>query len=300
MKFFEITKKDKNSPARAGVINTAHGIVHTPAFLPIGTKGSIKTVTAEEIKFWGAEMILANTYHLWLRPGDTLIHKAGGLHKFMGWDGPIFTDSGGFQVFSLGEKQGLSLRGLRAESRRTKQSNPGIASRPADVRNDRRESVPVLKRITAAGVEFQNELDGRLHILSPEASIQIQSNLGSDIALVLDDVPGLPATKERIQKSSDLTLLWAGRAKAHFEKIIGKSLNPGQRLYGIVQGGDDETLRKKSVAGLRAGKTRRPCTRFWDLPCHIWKKTNLGTCWESVSPSRLSKQFLLGWIHLIV
>ena len=96
MKFFEITKKDKNSPARAGVINTAHGIVHTPAFLPIGTKGSIKTVTAEEIKFWGAEMILANTYHLWLRPGDTLIHKAGGLHKFMGWDGPIFTDPGGF------------------------------------------------------------------------------------------------------------------------------------------------------------------------------------------------------------
>ena len=142
--FFQVLKKDQSSSARLGVINTAHGHVRTPMFLPIGTKGSVKTVTAEELKFWGAEMILANTYHLWLRPGDALIYKAGGLHKFIGWDGPIFTDSGGFQVFSLGERKGFSP-------------------------SRREEGSPVLKRITDAGVEFRNELDGALHLLTPES-----------------------------------------------------------------------------------------------------------------------------------
>lgn len=230
MKFFEVTKQDANSSARLGIINTPHGPVHTPAFLAIGTRGSVKTVTAEELKFWGAEMILANTYHLWLRPTDVLINKAGGLHKFMGWAGPIFTDSGGYQVFSLGEKT-------------AKYRNVEISSKELRL-------VPTLKKITEKGVEFQNELDGTLHILTPEASIQIQSNLGSDIALVLDDVPGLPATEKRIADSLNLTIIWAKRAKAHFEKIRANSINPGQRLYGIVQGGDFEHLRKKSVEAL--------------------------------------------------
>ena len=224
--FFQVLKKDQSSSARLGVINTAHGHVRTPMFLPIGTKGSVKTVTAEELKFWGAEMILANTYHLWLRPGDALIYKAGGLHKFIGWDGPIFTDSGGFQVFSLGEKKGFSP-------------------------SRREEGSPVLKRITDAGVEFRNELDGALHLLTPESSIQIQSNLGSDIALVLDDVPGLPADEEKIRKSLDLTLKWAARAKAQHQRILAGSINPKQKLYGIVQGGDYEKQRKKSVEGLQ-------------------------------------------------
>src|SRR3989344_7587683 len=105
--FFEIIKSDSKSKARLGRINTAHGVVRTPAFLPIGTHGSVKAVTCEELKFWGAEMVLANTYHLSVRPGDLLIRKAGGLHKFMGWDGPIMTDSGGYQVFSMGEKRGF-------------------------------------------------------------------------------------------------------------------------------------------------------------------------------------------------
>ncbi|OGE83319.1 MAG: tRNA guanosine(34) transglycosylase Tgt [Candidatus Doudnabacteria bacterium RIFCSPHIGHO2_01_FULL_49_9] len=227
MAFFDIIKKDEKSRARLGVINTAHGPVKTPAFLPIGTRGSVKAVTSEELKFWGADMILANTYHLWLRPGDTLISRAGGLHKFMGWDGPIFTDSGGYQVYSLGEK---------------------IKGGPANRRGD---SGPILKKIDEAGVEFQNELDGATHVLSPEESIQIQSNLGSDIALVLDDVPALPATEKRLKSSLDLTLRWAQRAKAHYEKIVGDSVNPGQRLYGIVQGGDLEELRKKSAQGLQ-------------------------------------------------
>ena len=254
MNFFEIKKKDEKSPARLGLMRTAHGEVHTPAYLPIGTKGSVKSVTAEELKFWGAEMILANTYHLWLRPGDALIHKAGGLHKFIGWDGPIFTDSGGFQVFSLGEKRSVvAIRQL------TEKQTQGIATRSKGARppaeragNDwQAEPVPVLKKISEAGVEFRNELDGATHILSPEASVQIQSNLGSDIALVLDDVPGLPAKKDRIRKSLDLTLRWAERAKAHFEKIKDTSINPNQHLFGIVQGGDSEELRQKSAGGLQ-------------------------------------------------
>ncbi|OGE76765.1 MAG: tRNA guanosine(34) transglycosylase Tgt [Candidatus Doudnabacteria bacterium RIFCSPHIGHO2_02_FULL_48_21] len=223
MDFFQILKNDINSKARLGIINTAHGPVKTPAFLPIGTRGSVKAVTSEELRFWGAEMILANTYHLWMRPGDALINKAGGLHKFMGWDGPIFTDSGGYQVYSLGEK----------------------------ITESTSERKPTLKKITEKGVEFRNELDGALHVLSPEESIQIQSNLGSDIAVVLDDVPGLPATKTRLESSLELTLKWAERAKKQFEKITPESVNPGQKLFGVVQGGDREYLRKKSVRALQ-------------------------------------------------
>ena len=244
MNFFEIQKKDPKSQARLGVINTAHGPVKTPAFLPIGTRGSVKTVTAEELRFWGAEMILANTYHLWMRPGDTLIARAGGLHKFIGWDGPIFTDSGGYQVYSLGEKIVSSLRG------NPKQSNSEIAAR-STARNNLQEKGPILKGISNVGVEFRNELDGATHVLTPEESIQIQSNLGSDIALVLDDVPALPASKKRLEDSLRLTLHWAKRAKSHYEKIIEASVNPGQKLYGIVQGGDLEELRAKSVQGLQ-------------------------------------------------
>lgn len=238
MDFFKVIKKDKSSLARQALITTVNGQVHTPAFLPIGTKGSVKGVTAEELKFWGAEMILANTYHLWLRPGDALIYKVGGLHKFMGWDGPIFTDSGGFQVYSLGEK--------RRDPNKS-ELHPNVPNSD----NSDRFRAPILKKVTSAGVEFQDELDGTVHLLTPESSIQIQSNLGSDIALVLDDVPGLPARQERIKKSLDLTLLWARRARAHFEKIKDSSLNPEQRLYGIVQGGDFEELRKKAVKALQ-------------------------------------------------
>ncbi len=254
MSFFAIKKEYRN--ARLGVINTAHGQVHTPAFLPIGTKGSVKAITTEELKFWGTEMILANTYHLWLRPGDALIHKAGGLHKFIGWDGPIFTDSGGFQVFSLGEKRNFSPsrregggeEGVRSfENPTPSLSPPYLPVRQAGHGGERIRRLIV----TQAGVEFQNELDGTTHLLTPESSIQIQSNLGSDIALVLDDVPGLPAQEERIEKSLQLTLNWASRAKAHFEKIRKTSLNPEQKLFGIVQGGEFENLRKKSVKALQ-------------------------------------------------
>lgn len=209
MYYFEITKKDSHSRARNGIIHTAHGDVRTPAFLPIGTKGAVKSITTEELKFWGADMILANTYHLWQRPGDTLIYKAGGLHQFMNWKGPIFTDSGGFQVFSLAK----------------------------------------MRKVMEAGVTFQFDLDGRQEILSPEKSVQIQANLGSDIALILDDFPGFPFEYERSLESIELTKRWAERAVREYKRIMqdGDPINPGQKLWGIVQGANFPDLRKKSA-----------------------------------------------------
>lgn len=212
MSYFEITKKDSNSKARTGIIHTAHGDVLTPQFLPIGTKGTIKTVTSEEIKFWGATMVLANTYHLWQRPGDGLVYKAGGLHKFMNWKGPIFTDSGGFQVFSLAK----------------------------------------IRKVMEAGVLFQFDLDGKQEILSPEKSIDIQANLGSDVALILDDFPGFPFEYERSKQSIELTKRWAERAVAEHKRIMesGDPVNAGQKLWGIVQGASFEDLRKQSAENM--------------------------------------------------
>lgn len=209
MPYFEILKKDESSKARNGIIHTAHGDVHTPAFLPIGTKGAVKTVTAEELKFWGAEIVLANTYHLWQRPGDSLIYKAGGLHQFMNWKGPIFTDSGGFQVFSLAKK----------------------------------------RQVLEAGVLFQFDLDGKSDILSPEKSVQIQANLGSDIALILDDFPGYPFEYERSKLSIEQTKRWAERAIKEYQHIIidGDPINRGQKLWGIVQGASFADLREQSA-----------------------------------------------------
>lgn len=209
MQYFEVLKSDQSSKARTGIIHTAHGDVKTPAFLPIGTKGAVKSVTSEELKFWGADIILANTYHLWQRPGDALVYKAGGLHEFMNWKGPIFTDSGGFQVFSLAK----------------------------------------MRKVMEVGVLFQFDLDGRSEILSPEKSVQIQSNLGSDIALILDDFPGFPFEYERSKESIELTKRWAERAIKEHKKIleIGDPINPGQKLWGIVQGASFEDLREQSA-----------------------------------------------------
>lgn len=209
MAYFDITKKDGSSRARLGVIRTAHGDVVTPQFLPIGTKGTVKAVTSEELKFWGATMILANTYHLWQRPGDALVYKAGGLHKFMNWQGPIFTDSGGFQVYSLAKQ----------------------------------------RKVTEAGVIFNFDLDGSQELLSPEKSVQIQANLGSDIALILDDFPGFPFEHERSVKSIEQTVRWAERAVREHQRIVadGDPVNPGQKLWGIVQGASFQDLREKSA-----------------------------------------------------
>ena len=209
---FTVLKKDPKSKARTGIIHTAHGDVKTPVFNPIGTKGAIKSIAAEELKFWGAEMILANTYHLWQRPGDALIAKAGGLHKFMNWKSAIFTDSGGFQVFSLSK----------------------------------------MVKTSDHGVKFQSELDGTTFVLTPESSVQIQLNLGSDIAVVLDEFAEAEADKATVKRMVQRTTMWAARAAAEHRKLVTRTINPKQMQWGIVQGAVFKDLRQQSAEQIQA------------------------------------------------
>ncbi|MBA4396513.1 MAG: tRNA guanosine(34) transglycosylase Tgt [Syntrophus sp. (in: bacteria)] len=171
---FEVLKKDAGSGARVGKIFTLHGEVQTPVFMPVGTQGAVKAMLPETLKELGAGMILSNTYHLYLRPGHELVSDLGGLHRFMHWDGPILTDSGGFQVFSLG----------------------------------------ALRKIKPEGVLFQSHIDGSRHFLSPEMVVSIQEALGSDIMMCLDECTSYPATHREADDSLALTLQWAARSRA--------------------------------------------------------------------------------------
>lgn len=171
---FELLSGDAAGP-RLGRLHTAHGVVHTPAFMPVGTQATIKGLTSEEVREIGAEMVLANTFHLYLRPGADVIERAGGLHQFMRWDGPILTDSGGFQVFSLAR----------------------------------------LRRVTDEGVTFQSPFDGSEHLFTPERVLQIQRQLGSDLVMPLDFCLGYPAEDEKAREALRLTLLWAQRSRTH-------------------------------------------------------------------------------------
>ncbi|MBT3355897.1 tRNA guanosine(34) transglycosylase Tgt [bacterium] len=209
--------------SRIGQIETKSGVVDTPFFMPIATKGSIKHISPEEIKQIGFQLVLGNTYHLWLRPGDDLIDRAGGLHKFMNWDGSILTDSGGFQVFSLGARA---------------KKNFGISG----------------VKLTEKGAEFIDHTDGSRYMLTPEKSIDIQLNLGSDIILCLDECPPYPCSYEDADKSLKLTTRWAKRCFEHFHRQISK--NPKKyskgrpKLFCIVQGSVYEDLRKESTKQL--------------------------------------------------
>ena len=194
---YTLLKKEKNTDARLGKIKTNYGEYETPMFMPVGTQATVKTLSPEELKEIDCGIILANTYHLWLRPGEDVIDHAGGLHKFMNWNGPILTDSGGFQVFSLAKR----------------------------------------KDITEEGVKFKNQYNGDALLLTPEKSIEIQNKLDSDIAMSFDECIGYPATYDYCKQSVERTLRWAKRGKDVFN-------NPRQSLFGIVQGGEYEDLRK--------------------------------------------------------
>lgn len=170
---FELIKEAKDCKARLGKLYTPHGVIETPIFMPVGTRATVKAMTPEEVKGLGAQIILSNTYHLYLRPGHKLVEEAGGLHKFMNWDGPILTDSGGFQVFSLGD----------------------------------------LRKIKEEGVEFRSHIDGSKHFISPEKSIEIQNSLGSDIMMCFDECTPYPATYEYAKHSMERTTRWAKRCK---------------------------------------------------------------------------------------
>lgn len=207
---FRIIKKDRDSNARVGVMKTPHGEVNTPVFMPVGTQASVKTLSSEDLKDIGAELILGNTYHLYLRPGHQLIEKAGGLHRFMSWERPILTDSGGYQVFSLNS----------------------------------------LTKTTEEGVRFQSHLDGSYHMFTPEKVMEIEHALGADIIMCLDEPAFYPCSFEQAEKANQLTLNWAKRCKGTYAEIKDKGFKHEQALFGIIQGGTYPELRKKSAEGL--------------------------------------------------
>jgi len=197
---FELLATDAGSSARRGRLHTRRGVIETPMFMPVGTQGTVKGMLPEQLREVGAQIILANTYHLFLRPGHELVRDLGGLHRFMQWDGPILTDSGGFQVFSLG----------------------------------------ALRKIDEDGVRFQSHLDGSAQVLTPESSIAIQEALGADIMMVFDECIPYPAERNYIAASTARSSRWAARSKA-------ARRDPGAALFGIVQGGMEEDLRRQSV-----------------------------------------------------
>lgn len=210
---FKITKKSNKNLARCGTIETTHSTIQTPVFMPCATIGSVKGISVDELKNIGFKIILSNTYHLYLRPGDEIIKKMGGLQKFMNWPGAILNDSGGYQVFSLGYNFN---------------SKNGTES---------------LVKITSKGAEFRSHLDGSKHLFTPEKVIEIQKNLGSDIMMVLDECTEYPSTRKRTEKSLEITHLWAKRASDYWMKNGDKN----QALFGIVQGSTYKDLREKSV-----------------------------------------------------
>jgi len=206
---FEVLKTDP-SGARLGRLTTPHGVIDTPAFMPVGTAGTVKGLTQQALADLGVQILLSNTYHLYLRPGHETIRRLGGLHRFMSWPGAILTDSGGFQVFSLAD----------------------------------------LRKVTDDGVVFRSHLDGSEHFLTPEKSIEIQQALGADIAMVLDECIEYPAERGRAAAAMKRTTGWAQRSREYACANAGASITPGQVLFGIVQGGTYADLRRESARHL--------------------------------------------------
>jgi queuine tRNA-ribosyltransferase len=211
---FEILKKSEKSKARVGKIYTDHGIINTPAFMPVGTQGTVKTLTPRDLNEIGVEIILGNTYHLYLRPGHELIREAGGLHKFMSWDKPILTDSGGFQVYSLAH----------------------------------------MRKVTDSGVEFTSHIDGSKHLLTPEKVLEIQAAFGSDIMMPLDECVPYPCGKKEAEQAVERTTRWARGSMEETlnpkSETISKSKIP--TLFGIVQGSTYKDLRERSAEEIAA------------------------------------------------
>ena len=209
---FKITHKDKKTKARVGLLETPHGVIETPEFMPVGTQATVKALSSEEVKYCKAQIILGNTYHLYLRPGMGIIKNAGGLHKFMSWDKPILTDSGGFQIFSLAR----------------------------------------LMKVKDEGVSFQSHVDGSRHFLTPEDVVKLQLELGSDIMMVLDECLHYPCPKDKAERSLALTNRWAKRSRSEMARLGTRDKGQGTRelLFGIVQGSTYSDLRKRAVEEL--------------------------------------------------
>ena len=246
---YELIKKDGR--AKRGRLTTVHGVIETPVFMNVGTVAAIKgAVSTDDLKDIGTQVELSNTYHLHVRTGDKLIKEFGGLHKFMHWDRPILTDSGGFQVFSLAK----------------------------------------LRKIKEEGVSFASHIDGRKIFMGPEESMQIQSNLGSTIAMAFDECPPHPATREYMQNSVDRTTRWLRRCKKEMDRLnsLEDTVNPHQMLFGINQGGTFEDIRIEhakeiskmdldgyALGGLAVGETHEEMYNILEKrQCHICQKIN--------------------------
>ena len=237
---FELQTQSKTGSARAGRITTDHGVIETPIFMPVGTIGSVKAVTQQQLKKdINAQIILGNTYHLYLRPGLEVLEAAGGLHQFMGWDRPILTDSGGYQVFSLANN----------------------------------------RKIKPEGVIFQSHIDGSKHLFSPEKVMDIQRSIGGDIIMAFDECPPYPSEYDYVKKSMDLTHVWLDKCVHQFDNTPDKYGNT-QNLFPIVQGGIYEDLRKASceyissknavgnaIGGLSVGEPEQQLYDFTALCC---------------------------------
>lgn len=215
-------RKTRELYLRTGKFDTPHGSIHTPVFMPVGTKATVKAVGPDDLNSIGAQIILANTYHLYLQPGGSLVKRMGGIHKFESWDRPMLTDSGGFQVSSLSKTEAKDA-GLDIEA--------GIK----------------LAKVGEEGVEFRSHLDGSIHFLTPEKSIQIQEDLGADIVMAFDECT--PSSGwEYASEAMERTHRWLVRSKAEWVRLEGKKKNePPQALFGIIQGGDYKDLRRKSA-----------------------------------------------------
>jgi queuine tRNA-ribosyltransferase len=208
----KLTVKHTLDAARVGEIGFRRGVVRTPAFMPVGTYGTVKSVTPEEVAADGAEIILGNTFHLMLRPGTEVIRKHGGLHEFMNWRGPILTDSGGFQVFSLA----------------------------------------AMRKLSEEGVTFQSPVNGDTVFLTPEKSMEVQHELNSDVTMIFDECTPYPAAESEARASMELSLRWAARSRARFDELKEAEPDRGEALFGIVQGGMFDALREESLHGLTA------------------------------------------------
>jgi queuine tRNA-ribosyltransferase len=222
---FKLLKKSKLSSARLGWLKTAHGSIPTPFFMPVATQGAVKQVSTEEMRGLKAPVLLSNTYHLMLRPGEKAVKKAGGLHRFMDWNGPILTDSGGFQVFSLA----------------------GNKNRVGALRAMPQTGGDKLVKLTDQGVRFRSYVDGREFFLTPEKSLKIQLELGVDIAVCLDECVALPAQRKYLERSVELTTDWAKRTVG---ALHATPLRTRPLLFAVIQGGLDKRLRLKSLADL--------------------------------------------------
>ena len=239
---FELIATDPNSSARRGRLTTPHGMVETPIFMPVGTQATVKAVHPDELRTLGAQIILANTYHLWVRPGTDIIREAGGLHQFMNWDRPILTDSGGFQVFSLAK----------------------------------------LRKIKEEGCYFNNHVDGTPMFLGPETAMEIQAALGSDIAMLFDECTPWPCTHDEAKKSMELTLRWAQRCRDWVDQHRPQTGGGAQLHFPIVQGSTYQDLRERcarelvaldfpgyAVGGLSVGEPEEDMMRIAEWTCPI-------------------------------